>query len=96
MKITPRTFLKLIVVFFVTQSVLAQHNQTIHAKFNPSDKTIEIWQKIEYQNLSNQAQSTIILNDWNHAMSSNETPLAKRFSDEFNRNSKINQSNIKD
>lgn len=86
MKITPRTFLKLIVVFFVTQSVLAQHNQTIHAKFNPSDKTIEIWQKIEYQNLSNQAQSTIILNDWNHAMSSNETPLAKRFSDEFNRN----------
>lgn len=66
--------------------MLAQHNQTIHAKLDSFEKAIAIEQTIEYQNTSNLSQSKIILNDWNHAMSSNETPLAKRFSDEFNRN----------
>ncbi|MEG0850757.1 MAG: aminopeptidase, partial [Flavobacterium sp.] len=48
-------------------------------------KTLNIKQDITYRNTSNDTLVSIVLNDWNNAFSDKNTPLAKRFSDEFYR-----------
>ncbi|KAF2515723.1 gluzincin family metallopeptidase [Flavobacterium foetidum] len=48
-------------------------------------KTLNIRQDITFYNNSNDTLSSIVLNDWNNAFSDKNTPLAKRFSDEFYR-----------
>jgi hypothetical protein len=48
-------------------------------------KTLNVNQDIRYYNTSNDSLSFIVLNDWNNAFSDKNTPLAKRFSDEFYR-----------
>ncbi|RXM42481.1 aminopeptidase [Flavobacterium sp. YO64] len=48
-------------------------------------KTLNIKQDITYHNTSNDTLVSIVLNDWNNAFSDKNTPLAKRFSDEFYR-----------
>ena len=56
----------------------------IKADLDVSQKTITITQQIIYQNTSNDTLNTIFLNDWNNAYSTKKTPLAKRFTEEFN------------
>lgn len=58
-------------------------NNTIKAYLNNNLKEIVVEQEITFTNSSNIGLSEIVLNDWNNAFSSNTTPLAKRFSDEF-------------
>ncbi|MGZ9677560.1 hypothetical protein [Flavobacterium sp. GNP001] len=41
--------------------------------------------KLHFSNQSNDTLTSIVLNDWNNAYSTKNTPLAKRFSDEFYR-----------
>jgi hypothetical protein len=48
-------------------------------------KTVNVRQDITYYNTSNDSLISIVLNDWNNAFSGKNTPLAKRFSDEFYR-----------
>jgi hypothetical protein len=48
-------------------------------------KTLNIKQDITFYNTSNDTIDSIVLNDWNNAFSNKNTPLAKRFSDEFYR-----------
>ncbi|MEN2413341.1 aminopeptidase [Flavobacterium mesophilum] len=48
-------------------------------------KTLNIRQDITYYNTSNDSLDSIVLNDWNNAFSDKNTPLARRFSDEFYR-----------
>ena len=48
-------------------------------------KTLNIKQDITFYNTSNDSLISIVLNDWNNAFSDKNTPLAKRFSDEFYR-----------
>ncbi|WP_134149865.1 aminopeptidase [Flavobacterium sp. 270] len=48
-------------------------------------KTLNVKQDITFYNTSNDSLDTIVLNDWNNAFSDKNTPLAKRFSDEFYR-----------
>ncbi|MCV2484684.1 aminopeptidase [Flavobacterium sp. SH_e] len=48
-------------------------------------KTLNIKQDITYHNTSNDSLISITLNDWNNAFADKNTPLAKRFSDEFYR-----------
>ncbi|MFV5701292.1 aminopeptidase [Flavobacterium sp. XS2P12] len=55
------------------------------AELNTENKTLNIQQQITFFNQSNDTLSTIVLNDWNNAYSDKNTPLAKRFSDEFYR-----------
>jgi hypothetical protein len=50
---------------------------------NMDTKTLFIHQDITYYNTSNDTLSFIVLNDWNNAFSDKESPLGKRFSDEF-------------
>ncbi|MFH6971371.1 gluzincin family metallopeptidase [Flavobacterium petrolei] len=52
---------------------------------NAANKTLAIKQEIIFVNQSDDTLNSIVLNDWNHAFSNKNTPLAKRFSDEFYR-----------
>ncbi|KAF2334007.1 aminopeptidase [Flavobacterium nitrogenifigens] len=46
-------------------------------------KTLNIKQDITYHNTTNDTLTSIVLNDWNNAFADKNTPLARRFSDEF-------------
>ncbi|MBE8728175.1 aminopeptidase [Flavobacterium hungaricum] len=48
-------------------------------------KTLNVKQDIIFVNTSNDSLDSIVLNDWNNAFADKNTPLAKRFSDEFYR-----------
>ncbi|OAB29574.1 gluzincin family metallopeptidase [Flavobacterium fryxellicola] len=52
---------------------------------NTENKTLLIKQEITFFNQSKDTLKSIVLNDWNNAYSNKNTPLAKRFSDEFYR-----------
>lgn len=62
----------------------SQNAIDLKASIDIITKTIHISQHISYQNESNDVLSTIYLNDWNNAYSTKKTPLAKRFTEEFN------------
>ncbi len=63
----------------------AQHHSRIDVGVSLDKKTLTVNQEIEFFNQSEDTLSYIVLNDWNNAYSSKNTPLAKRFSDEFYR-----------
>ncbi len=46
-------------------------------------KLLSVSQELTFHNQSNDTLTSIVLNDWNNAYSARETPLGKRFSDEF-------------
>ncbi len=50
-----------------------------------SSKTLIVSQELTYNNLSSDSLSFIILNDWNHAYSDENSLLGERFADEFER-----------
>ena len=64
---------------------MAQHRSNMNVELNPDTKTLSIQQEITFFNQSNDSISSIVLNDWNNAYSDKNTPLGKRFSDEFYR-----------
>jgi hypothetical protein len=68
---------------FVSFSLKAQHSITVDALLNTEDHTVHIQQQIEYRNTSETTLSEIYLNDWANSFSSKNTPLAKRFSENF-------------
>lgn len=63
----------------------AQHQSKMEVAVNPELKTLHVKQAVTYLNTSKDTLSTIVLNDWNNAFSDKNTPLGKRFSDEFYR-----------
>lgn len=63
----------------------AQHQNKINAVLQVDHKTLTIKQEIIFINQSEDTLKSIVLNDWNNAFSNKNTPLAKRFSDEFYR-----------
>lgn len=63
----------------------AQHQSKMEVAVNLELKTLNIKQDITYFNTSNDSLISIVLNDWNNAFSDKNTPLARRFSDEFYR-----------
>ncbi|SDH11281.1 hypothetical protein SAMN04488062_104170 [Flavobacterium omnivorum] len=63
----------------------AQHHSKMTVELNTENKTLLIKQEITFFNESNDTLKSIVLNDWNNAYSTKNTPLAKRFSDEFYR-----------
>ena len=77
------TFYTLVLLLSIKQ--YGQHHSDITAELNTENKTLNIQQQITFFNQSNDTLSTIVLNDWNNAYSDKNTPLAKRFSDEFYR-----------
>ena len=57
----------------------------IKASLDPIENKIHVVQKIRYTHLKDFPTKEIYLNDWNHAYSSTESPLAKRLVEEYNR-----------
>ena len=76
-------------------SVQAQHHIQLDAQLDAKENTLKIKEKLTYYNQSADTIRYVILNDWNHSFSSNKTPLAQRFSDEFIRNFYLSGKNQK-
>lgn len=76
---------KLLFFIFLSQAVLAQHHSKMVVEVNRDIKMLNVIQELTFYNQSNDTLAYIVLNDWNNAYSSKNTPLAKRFSDEFER-----------
>lgn len=67
----------------VSFSLKAQHSITVDASLDTDDHTIHIQQQIKYKNDSETTLNEIYLNDWANSFSSKNTPLAKRFAENF-------------
>lgn len=83
-----KAYLKITIYFLVlltSGNQYAQHQSKIRAELNAENKSLIINQEIIFINQSDDTLTSIVLNDWNHAFSNKNTPLAKRFSDEFYR-----------
>ncbi|SHL12821.1 hypothetical protein SAMN05443669_1002136 [Flavobacterium xanthum] len=74
-----------ILVLLTSIKQQAQHHSKMTVALNTENKTLLIKQEITFFNESNDTLKSIVLNDWNNAYSNKNTPLAKRFSDEFYR-----------
>ncbi|MBG6061679.1 hypothetical protein IWX83_001469 [Flavobacterium sp. CG_9.1] len=74
-----------ILVLLTSIKQQAQHHSKMTVDLNTENKTLLIKQEITFFNESNDTLKSIVLNDWNNAYSNKNTPLAKRFSDEFYR-----------
>ncbi len=64
---------------------MGQHNNSLLVYVEAESKTLTIEQEITYFNTTKDTVKDYILNDWNNAYSDKNSPLAKRFSDEFYR-----------
>ncbi len=73
------------IAYTLCASLLAfgQNNIDLKASFDVENKAINIQQTIRYTNTSEDTLNEIYLNDWNNAYSNKQTPLAKRFEEEF-------------
>ena len=61
----------------------SQNEININATVDIETKTITVSQTITYKNETEDTLKEIYLNDWNNSYSTKETPLAKRFEEEF-------------
>lgn len=73
------------VVILLSVKLQAQHHSKMVVELNSNTKTISTQQEITFFNQSDDTLTSIVLNDWNNAYSNKNTPLARRFSDEFYR-----------
>ena len=74
-----------IFVLLASAKQYAQHHSKMTVALNPVNKTLNIEQELTFWNQSEDTLTAIVLNDWNNAYSNKNTPLGKRFSDEFYR-----------
>ena len=72
-----------ILFVLVSFSLKAQHSIIVDALLNTEDHTVRIHQQIEYKNTSETTLNEIYLNDWANSFSNKNTPLAKRFAENF-------------
>ncbi len=79
----PLTKFILVIGLLFTLSAQAQHHITIDASLEAELRTIIISQEIVFKNHSNIPLKEIYLNDWANSFSSKTTPLAKRFSENY-------------
>lgn len=61
----------------------AQHEITINVSLVPQENTLIIQEQLVYTNTSKDTLTEIYLSDWANSFSSKTTPLAKRFSENF-------------
>lgn len=75
----------IIVIFFLFSAcrLTAQHQARLDVRLKSDEAVLAISQELIFENTSDIPLKTIVLNDWNHAFSSKNSALAKRFSDEF-------------
>lgn len=61
----------------------SQHYSKLVVDVDNEKKTLSVYQELTYFNQSTEVINKIVLNDWNNAYSDRNSPLGKRFSDEF-------------
>ncbi len=71
----------------------AQHRSQIFVEVNYQTNTLNIKQELQFVNNSSDTLSAIVLNDWTSAYANVNTPLARRFSDEFYRGFHLSNAN---
>ena len=69
--------------FLIVTQVQAQHQININASLLPESKSIVIEQELIYENNSDSTLNEIYLNDWANSFSTKNTPLAKRFAENY-------------
>nr|WP_315145508.1 aminopeptidase [uncultured Flavobacterium sp.] len=74
-----------ILLIFASAKHYGQHHSLLDVEVNMEHKTLTVLQEIEYTNQTGDTLTSIVLNDWNNAYSTKNSPLGKRFSDEFYR-----------
>ena len=74
-----------VIFLFFSLNHFGQHQSKITVDVNAETHILTVNQTLIYFNQTQDTLQNLVLNDWNNAYSSNNTPLAKRFSDEFNR-----------
>jgi hypothetical protein len=74
-----------IIVLLTSIKPYAQHHSEMFVEVNTTDKTLNIEQVLTFFNESSDTLTSLVLNDWNNAYADVNTPLARRFSDEFYR-----------
>lgn len=77
-----KTFL---ILLLIGQVISAQHNSKMVVVVDNDKKVLNVTQELTYFNQTNDTLTTIVLNNWVNGYSSKNTPLAARFSDEFQR-----------
>ena len=76
----------LFVLGFLATNIGAQEiGYSIDATLNIEQKSIEISQQINFTNPGKERTNILYLQNWINAYRDTETPLAKRFSEDFNR-----------
>ena len=64
---------------------MAQHHSKMIVEIDNEKKELKVNQELTYLNQTNDTLTNIVLNDWMNGYTSKNTPLAARFSDEFER-----------
>ena len=70
-------------MLLISSNVLAQSSIAINANLAGEEKTITVNQTITFTNTSNTQWQEVYLTDWAHSFSSKETPLARRFDENY-------------
>lgn len=83
MNYTRLHFIILFVLLLIVRISTAQSSTNINAQLDDKTKSITITQTIQLTNNSNDVWSEVYLTDWAHSFSSKTTPLARRFTDYF-------------
>lgn len=63
----------------------AQHHSKMAVEIDTDKKVLNVTQELTFFNETNDTLTNIVLNDWMNGYTSKNTPLAARFSDEFDR-----------
>lgn len=85
MRLRLLSFMLFLVSFCLKVVGQAIPDYNIKATLLPQEKKIAVNQKIIYTHSNDFTTKVILLNDWNNAYSSTESPLAKRLVEEYNR-----------
>jgi hypothetical protein len=64
-------------------NIYGQQKTRMNVLLNNDLHTLTVKQTIQFTNSSNKSLSKLVLNDWNNAYSDKNSPLGKRFSDEY-------------
>jgi len=73
------------IIYLIGYLTVAQHRCQLTVEVNNDTKTLTVIQELTYFNQTNDTLNHIVLNDWMNGYTSKNTPMAARFSDEFER-----------
>lgn len=76
----------LIITCLSSLGLSAQHVNRVNASLNAEKHEIKIQQEFLYVNQSKDTLAILYFNDWANAYASKDSPLAKRFADDFKKN----------